>query len=86
MEEMWDLILGNVEKNKHKHTLDETLRRTFNKKPFHIDSDEMDPKYEAELLATMKRSRQDAARSEWESRFQSGPGEGGIFTRGSLVI
>ena len=39
MDEMRSLILGNVEKKKHKHTLDETFRRTFNK-PFHSEDDE----------------------------------------------
>ena len=55
MEEMRALIIDNVEKKKHKHTLDESIRMTFNK-PFHTDADEEGPEYEAELRAAMKMS------------------------------
>jgi len=56
MEEMQALILGNVEKKKQKHTLDETIRRIIHK-PFHTDVDEEGPTpdYEADLRAAMKR-------------------------------
>ena len=73
MEEMQALILGNVEKKKQKHTLDETIRKTLNKS-FHNDDDKEDPKYEAQLRATMMRSQQKAARTKLEARLQSGPG------------
>lgn len=75
MEEMRDLIRGNIEKKKKKQSLDETIRRTTNMPVF---DDEEDPnlEYEAQLRAAMKRSRQDAARSEWDARVQSGPGGG----------
>ena len=50
MEEMQALILGNVEKKKQKHTLEETIRRTVHK-PYHTNADEEGPTpdYEADL-------------------------------------
>lgn len=73
-EEMQALLQGNVVKKKNKKSLDATLQKTLTKNVGGEESSE--EAYEAQLRAVMKRSRQEAAQTEWEARMMSGPGSG----------